>query len=198
MNRLLSIKSVFDYRAMQSWTPAADLREFSKYNVIFGVTGAGKSTVASLLRDATTDDTWSSGMEAVIQLDEQEPREVSGHTDPFWACVRVFNSEYVEKNLRFADDTGGTTEPLLVLGEQRVGADKERVAATARLAEIAIDLPAHETEKREPGTRRDKIATDTARTISEELQGAAPKYAARSYDARVVRQLIQSGISAVP
>lgn len=198
MNRLLSIKSVSDYRAMQSWTPAADLREFSKYNVIFGVNGTGKSMVASLLRNATTDDAWSSGMEAVVQLDEQDPRDVSGHTDPFWACVRVFNSEYVEKNLRFANETGGTTEPLLVLGEQRVGAEEERVAATARLAEIARDLPAHETEKREAATKRDKIATDTARTISEELQGTAPKYAARSYNARVVRQLIQSGVSAIP
>jgi wobble nucleotide-excising tRNase len=198
MNRLLSIKRVSDYRAMQSWTPPADLREFCQYNVIFGVNGTGKSTIASLLRNAITDDAWSSGMEVGVQVEEQEPRNVSGHTDPFWSCVRVFNNEYVEKNLRFANETGGTTEPLLVLGEERIGAEEERAAATARLEEIAQELPTRNANKRDAEAKRDKIATDTARTISEELQGTASKYAARSYNARVVRQLIESGVSVVP
>lgn len=197
MNHLLTVKTVVDYRAMQSWTTSADLRKFSKYNVIFGVNGTGKSTIASLLRNAATDATWSSGMEVLAQIDDEPPHTIAAAADPFWGSLRVFNEEYVEANLRFAEDTGSTAEPLLVLGEQRVGVEEERVAVTARLTEVAKELPTHEKARQKAETSRDRIATDTARTISEELQGTSAKYAARSYRAPAVRQLIESGVSTV-
>ena len=196
MNRLLAIKRVAGYRAWKDWVPAADLRDFCQYNVVFGVNGTGKSTFASLLADASSDSSWSTGLSVSVQVGDQEPRDASGASDPFWSCLRVFNADYVHKNLQFADDTGSTTEPLLVLGEARVEAEKERAAASARLEEIARELPECETKKHETETKRDRLATNTARTVSEELQSAAPKYAPRSYNARVVRQLVESGVVA--
>jgi wobble nucleotide-excising tRNase len=194
---LLRINRVDDFRALQSWTPSSGLRDFSKYNVVFGTNGSGKSTLAALLYDAATPGSWPAGLQVGVRIDESE-RTISSQADVFWGRVRVFDRDYVERNFRFDGDTGSTAEQLLVLGEERIGAEEERKKAQARTAEIDKALPKPRKEKQDALKARDKLATDLARTISEELTGVAPRYSARSYTAAQVRTLLTRKLSVEP
>ena len=193
MKKLLTIKRVNDFRSLQGWVSDSDLRPFAHYNVIFGVNWSGKSTLAALLAKASGDEDWTSGLEVLVEVDGTRSRSINRPGDPFWESIRVFNIDYVERNLRFEDDSGSSAVPLLVLGEKRVGAEEERAKALARLAEIAKALPEIENARKAAVTERDRLATDTARTISEELQGVAATYSPRSYKAPQVRRLIEQG-----
>lgn len=189
MDKLLKIASVTDYRSLQGWSPPDDLRPFATYNVIYGSNGTGKTTLAALLHDQANG-TATPGLRIVVGPDSATGRVVTQATDPFWKTVRVFNSDYVSSNLRFEDASGSTAEPLLVLGEKRVGAEKERDKAAERIGEIDKELPDLKREARTEAAARDKLLTDTARTISEELQGVAPRYAPRSYRSPQVQVLL--------
>lgn len=194
MTSLTRIKKVTSFRSLQSWSQGAEARDFMKYNVVFGVNGSGKSTLASLLRNA------SRGVAPVgsYQLDVDDSgnqRSVQNETDPFWTCLRVFNADYVAENLKFADDLGGSAQPLLVLGEKRIGVEEARIRINTRLAEIAKEVSDCRKIASDATKARDKLLTDTARTISEELQGTLPRYASRSYRAPQVKELIQKGPS---
>jgi len=87
------------------------------------------------------------------------------------------------KNLRFEDAPGSTTAPLLVLAEFRVESERERAEAAKRL------------EARQASQTRDRLLTNTARTISEELQGAADRFAPRSYRSTQVPAVLDRGIA---
>lgn len=186
---LLRINRVDDFRALQAWTPGSGLRDFSKYNLVFGTNGSGKSTIAALLHDAATEGAWPTGLQVGIRIDEAE-RTISNQTDMFWDRVRVFDRDYVDRNFKFDGDSGSTAEQLLVLGEKRIGAEEERKRAQARIAEIDKELPKPRKKQKDALTARDKLATDSARTISEELVGVAPRFAARSYTKTQVRSFL--------
>ena len=99
------------------------------------------------------------------------------------------------KNLRFEDAPGSTTAPLLVLAEFRVESERERAEAAKRLEQIDAELPLTIREARQASQTRDRLLTNTARTISEELQGAADRFAPRSYRSTQVPAVLDRGIA---
>ncbi|MGP8149173.1 MAG: hypothetical protein ACLPXU_00510, partial [Acidimicrobiales bacterium] len=58
--------------------------------------GSGKSTFASLLREAAGDTSWSSGLEIDVN-DAGQLRRVNQASDPVWQALRVFNRDYVNE-----------------------------------------------------------------------------------------------------
>lgn len=189
---IVKIRRVRDYRAFKEWTWPADLRPFQQVNLIYGVNGTGKSTLASLLQQAYQDAGWVSGMQVDVLKSDGVSRTVSIAADSVWQDVRVFNKEYVEANLRFDEQAGSAAVPLLVLGKQRVEAEAERTRTQKRLDEIADELPKHRKAAKQAKTQYQSIATDRARLIVQEIGSLAGRYDPRSYNAAKVRQLIKS------
>jgi len=64
--------------------------------LIYGINGSGKSTFASLLREAAGDTSWSSGLEIDVN-DAGQLRRVNQASDPVWQALRVFNRDYVNE-----------------------------------------------------------------------------------------------------
>jgi wobble nucleotide-excising tRNase len=194
---LLRIEQVDDHRSMKAWRSPSSLRPLSRYNVIFGINGSGKSTIASLLYDACSEATWPKGLRVEVKDGEQK-RTVSSPKDSFWAKIRVFDEEFVERNLRFSKDVASTAESLVILGEKRIDLEENRKRITARLAEIDKALVAPIRDKQAATKAREKLLTDTARTISEELQGSSSRYSPRSYQSPNVRELMKRGVKLTP
>jgi ABC-type molybdenum transport system ATPase subunit/photorepair protein PhrA len=64
--------------------------------LIYGINGSGKSTFASLLREAAGDTSWSSGLEIDVN-DARQLRRVNQASDQVWQALRVFKSGLRER-----------------------------------------------------------------------------------------------------
>ena len=184
------VLAVSDFRVFQNWQPDAGAIEFERVNLLYGINGSGKSTLATLLGGASSDDTWTSGLKVTFVDDEGAYETVQSASDVRWRDVRVFNREYVSLNLQFDLDGRSTTEPLLILGQKQIDRDEKIKAAQARRAEIVGQLPKLRETIAQSTRAAGDLATRTAREIAEQLNAAGPRYAARSYDARQVKQLL--------
>lgn len=186
------INQVREYRVFQRWTWTHDVPDFAAVNLIYGINGTGKSTLASLLRETVADDGWLSGLDVNVLSEDGTARRATGHSDPMWDAIRVFNSDYVNANLKFDEQSGSSAAPLLVLGEQRVEQEEELRQTLSRLDEIAEELPKARQQLKKDKVARDALATDTARLVVQELGVLGGRYAPRSYNAAKVRPLLSS------
>lgn len=193
---ILKIKHVRDYRAFKDWRWPTELSHFQQINLVYGVNGTGKSTIACLLQEAQADSAWASGLQVDVTVSDGKTRSVSSASDGLWRDVHVFNKEYVATNLQFDEQAGSAAAPLLVLGERQVEAETERTRIQARLTETEAELPELRKAQRNAKTKYEKIATDRARLIAEELASVGGRYASRSYTAAKVRQVIKNGVDA--
>lgn len=185
MRRIVKVAGpgIFD-----QWAPSSEVEDFSRVNVVYGGNGSGKSTLARAFSQMASDDP----SHLVVSVEVIEPdgttRRVTDRSDVFWSQVRVFDKNFVKKNLLF--DVGGRSEalPLLVLGEPNVDRDRRLALIDERLAEIDRELPKVRGEQKRGQDTARKLETDTARTISQELQAAGGRFMARSYNATKVRE----------
>jgi wobble nucleotide-excising tRNase len=191
---IVKIRSVQDFRAFNGWRWPSALPQFQQINLIYGVNGTGKSTLASMLQDAHRDASWSSGLHLDVLGHDGKSRSVNTPSDAVWQDMRVFNKEYVSTNLRFDEEAGSAAVSLLVLGKQRVEAENERTRLQQRLVEVAEALPNERKQAKQTKTQSDAIATDRARLIAQELGSLGGRYEPRSYTAAKVRQLIGTGV----
>lgn len=171
---------------------AAETNDFERINVVYGGNGSGKSTLARVFAEMSE----KHSTDVEVQLDVSGPdgttRRVIDRADSFWSRVRVFNADFVSRNLMF--DVGGRSDalPLLVLGEPNVERDKRLSEINPRLEAISGELSEARRASSEARKSADKLATDTARTIGQELQAAGGEYSARRYDARRLKKTLSS------
>lgn len=152
------INKVDNYRIFQNWKPDGGV-EFARVNLIYGQNGSGKSTLANLLagcaanacpesesRDGNNDEA-NSGLQLLatqdaglssfpIDLDDRE----------FWGRVRVFNKDFVRKNLRFEEANGPQPAALLTIGERLADAEEQLKILHPQRDEVKNSI--HALEKR--------------------------------------------------
>ncbi|WP_286931533.1 MULTISPECIES: AAA family ATPase [Aeromicrobium] len=184
MRRIVEVSGagIFD-----RWSPSSDVEDFSRVNVIYGGNGSGKSSLARAFSSMADDDHSGPGVIVEAMSPDGAARRVTDRSDAFWSRVRVFDKDFVKKNLLF--DVGGRSEalPLLVLGAPNVDRDRRLTQIAERLAEVELELSrAQDGYKRGQESAR-KLETDVARTITQELQTAGGRFTARSYNAVRVR-----------
>jgi wobble nucleotide-excising tRNase len=193
---IVKIRRVRKYRAFDTWAWPTNLPSFQQFNLIYGVNGTGKSTLASLLQQARYDTTWTSGLHIDVLASDGTSRAANAAADTIWQDIRVFNKEYVQANLRFDEQAGGEAALLLVLGKKRVEAEAERTRIQKRLGEIATELPQERKDAKKAKTQYESLATNRARLIAQEIGSVGGRYEPRSYNASKVRQVIDGGIEA--
>ena len=186
MRKIVKIQGAKGAGLFDGWSMTAATEHFSRVNVIYGGNGSGKSTLARIFSHATNAIPTDIALHIEVSDSTDSVRRVTDRSDPFWARLRVFDKSFVEKNLLFDIDGRSDALPLLVLGAPNVQRDQRLAEIDARLENIATDLPAARKLADGATNTAKKLATDTARTISQELQAAGGRYAARSYDARRV------------
>jgi wobble nucleotide-excising tRNase len=188
------ILRISDFRLFQAWNSEPGTAEFQRVNLIYGVNGSGKSTLGVLLAQAGDDKSWQSGLRLTVVDDAGDVVTVSAPNHALWKNIRVFNKDYVSRNLRFDADGQSTTQPLLILGEVNIDKSKLMSTAEARLAEIQEELPKQQALKQRASRAAEALATSTATLLVEELSHLGGRYAARSYNARQVKAILSGPV----
>lgn len=102
-----------------NWTPSVPT--FKPVNLIYGWNGAGKTTLTRLFDAVVTPS--GNDLEYALETDEGV---VYGNGDTFPLPVRVFNQDYIQKNVKILESSANTISVLL--GEE----NKELVAQIAK------------------------------------------------------------------
>ena len=205
------IKKVGNYRIFQNWQPDGGV-EFARVNLIYGQNGSGKSTLANLLagcaanacsesesRDGDNDEA-NSGLQLLatqdaglssfpIDLDDRE----------FWGRVRVFNKDFVRKNLRFEEANGPQPAALLTIGERLADAEEQLRILHPQRDEVTNSI--HALEKRITSSENaiGKRMTAVAKQIVDDLRNSPnSRYRATNvYSKRQVRELLENNPSSL-
>jgi len=163
---LTSIKRVKNLGVFGDFTAANDLKDFNRFNLIYGENGSGKTTLSRLfsaMNDGAHPDYPALQFNAVTE---------TGNLTQGQKCqrkLRVFNADYVEANIgRFE----GPIRHILI-----VGADNKALAAevlveqaTFTAREVAIEKAAAASEKL--ASDKGKTFSAVAKTIGEATSGA--------------------------
>lgn len=115
------ITKIKDFGIFQNFNWDSSIPEFKKYNSIYGWNYSGKTTLSRIFRCFelhVLHDDYDSGI-FEIENDEGVKYDQSNLNPLF--DVRVFNSDFVEDNLKWEGDI----EPILILGEENIKLQKQ-------------------------------------------------------------------------
>lgn len=187
--RILRITKIKDYRIFQNWEMQPKDKNFSRFNIIYGGNGSGKSTLVSLLLDLVEKD-WTSGAKLQIKEDNQQTRELHKASDTLAAHLRIFNADYVKKNLLFDK---GELASLLFLGKESIDNQVKKGELESDITTIKkVKIPKLENDLKKLRKESDEIATKAAKSVVSKLQGIDDKYNARRYTRREFRRDLTS------
>lgn len=192
MRKITKVQGSQHAGILQGWSMPSGVEDLARVNVIYGGNGSGKSTLARVLSEMTTTEPSDTVLHVDVHDAAAPRRQVTDRSDPFWSRLRVFDKQFVHRNLLFDVNNRSDALPLLVLGEPNVQRDQQITEIDARLEELSSDLPKARNAADVANKAARKLATDTARTIGQELQAAGGRYSSRGYDARRVTAALLS------
>ncbi len=164
------IKTLRNFGAYKAfaWPNVADMRAFSKFNLFYGWNYSGKTTLPRFfdcLRVGKFDEPFLQATFHIIREDGTSVNEQSIQPD---SIIRVFNVDYVRRNLRWDQPNHGL-EPVFILGE-------ENLALQAQLEEISRLLPPLRTAEKSANDQHKELErslnqklTDEARKVKQQL-----------------------------
>jgi hypothetical protein len=199
------VERIKNYRIFQNWKPDGSV-EFARVNLIYGQNGSGKSTFASLLAgcaanaatesepQSDSNDATNSGLQLLAAHDAGKSFfQVGVDNRDFWGRVRVFNKDFVHRNLRFEEADGPQPEALLTIGERLADAEKRLATLQQTLASEREKLNNRETDIRLKDRALEGRKTEVAKLVVESLNGTrVATYAPRSYTKKnIARRLAE-------
>ena len=162
LKRFSRLKDCGIFRDFQ-WPNA--LKDFGRFNLIYGWNGSGKTTLSRILRDLEKAQAPALG-ETRLQFDDQQ---INGIDFPNADVrVRVFNREFVEENV-FRSDRG-QLPPIYVLGEESAEKQKRVEVLNAQLENKRRDLRAIVAAGEAAKQNLDRQASSQALHIKEMLR----------------------------
>lgn len=143
--------------------------DFARYNVIYGWNATGKTTLSCLLAGLAT------GAVSTYPTLEYEIATDGGavrHGETFAPKIRVFNQEYVAKNVH---TMSGRAKSILILGEENKRIADEIAADEAQVAAKKEQISKLSAELKDAGKQRDRLFSDIAKTIGLNTAGLATR-----------------------
>ncbi|RJF43786.1 hypothetical protein D4740_02095 [Actinomyces sp. 2119] len=200
------IKKIDNYRIFQNWKPSGNV-EFARVNLIYGQNGSGKSTLASLMQGCAkyANEQFTDGeneraeiVGAGLQLQACDPSSspaseistISLDDRDFWGRVRVFNKDFVRRNLRFDEPDGPQPQALLTVGERVAEAEKRIEVLDSERKTAQHDLEIAESAYKNAKKNVSDLGTKVAKEIGDRLSGA-PGFNQRSYNRTKVEALLK-------
>ena len=110
MRKVVKIQGARDAGILNGWSMPAEAGEFARVNVIYGGNGSGKSTLARVFSQMTHKDPTDVALHIDIAGSDGGSRRVTDRSDGFWSRLRVFDKNFVQKNLLF--DVNGRSDAL--------------------------------------------------------------------------------------
>ncbi len=166
MTFIRKIQSLDGHAVFRDFTWPADLHAFSKYNLVYGPNGSGKTTVSRLL-DTLSQKQDPSGRVA-IELGSDDNRTIKNRDfSSTETSLRVFNADFIEHNVRAI--AAGSVESIYI-GSQNVQEQANLESLRSDLQKRVEQSPSL-TERRDAADRAfERHCIDTARRIKEQLR----------------------------
>lgn len=163
------ISKIKNLGIFNNYTWETNLSKFERYNLIYGWNASGKTTLTDLF---TRLEIGVSEKYKDLDYKVNTDSGLFAPNNPFPGKIRVFNQEYIAKNIQLLY---GKAKPIFVLGEEnkkiadRIDADEIQVADQKKIMEGQRELRA-KLEK-----ERASKFTDIARIISANTSGEATR-----------------------
>jgi len=165
---------------LRDFTWPVDLSTFGRFNLIYGWNGSGKTTISRLFRYLEHRDVPPAGQGTLCV----GGTDVDGSSFPQATTqVRVFNRDFINESVFPAG--GGDVPPILVVGKEGVGKQKEVDRLRAEKSTRETDLSRARTANRQTERALHKHCTDRAKVIKDTLRiagrGTYNEYDKRDY-----------------
>lgn len=166
---IIKIKKIRNLGLFEAYDHVAALPGFKRFNLVYGWNGTGKTTLSNLF-SALESGSISNYPSLEYELETESGSY--GQGQPFDRKVRVFNREYVEKNVQILN---GRANTIIILGEENKGAAEEiKRDEDSRLVKQKAQKTLSE-DKIKLESSKAKRFTDIARIISAETSGEATR-----------------------
>ena len=166
---LVSIERVQNLGIFQNYKKDKGLADFGRFNVIYGLNGSGKTTLSRLLAGLN-----EGNIEDYPEL-KYSGKFIGGtfkEGTPYPRKIRVFNSEYVDKNLGAIE---GTLNPIFIIGEEDKSLVAQIQADESDFEKLSVEAASKGAEKKQLETERGKHFTDVAKLILADTHGVATR-----------------------
>ena len=162
---LTSVECIDGLGVFHGYKKAADLEDFGRFNILYGMNGSGKTTLSRLFAsfDAGNSDDYPS-LKYKITSDEGKFKE--GQSYP--CMIRVFNSDYIDSNL---GEIEGQLSPIFIIGEENKSLVEQIQTDEQALGALEEEVRIKTNERKRLETLRGKQFTDIARIIASETSG---------------------------
>ncbi|GED22314.1 hypothetical protein HHA01_12910 [Halomonas halmophila] len=120
---LKGIERIRNFGVFDDYSRPPDVEDFSELNLVYGWNYAGKTTLSRILRSIETQAVHPDYSAARFEISTDQSTTITETSVSTTSeKVRVFNSDFVKDNLSW---DGRAFEPILLLGQQSIEAQKE-------------------------------------------------------------------------
>lgn len=165
---LKAFERIRNFGVFDDYSRPPDVEDFSELNLIYGWNYAGKTTLSRVLRSIETKAVHQDYSNARFEISTDRNSTITESSlTAASEKIRVFNSDFVKDNLSW---DGEAFEPILLLGQQSIEAQKEITKNDALLERLrdGYRRKADAIKGRDSALRDKK--TDRARAIKHALQ----------------------------
>ncbi len=163
------IKKIKNLGLFSNYTQDSSLPDFNRYNLFYGWNGSGKTTLSKFfdcLESGKAPD--FANLEYEIECDDTNYNE----TTPFNKKVRVFNQDYIQKNVQLIS---GKANPIFILGEENKEISEQIEADEKVLQELEQQKNNKESEKVRKENEKANKFTAVAGVIGANLVGSSTR-----------------------
>ncbi|MXZ48707.1 MAG: AAA family ATPase [Candidatus Dadabacteria bacterium] len=162
---LTNIERIDGLGIFYDYKKAADLEDFGRFNILYGMNGSGKTTLSRMFASfnvGNSDDYPS--LKYKITSDEGQFKE-----GQYYPCmIRVFNSDYIDSNL---GEIEGQLNPIFIIGKENKSLVGQIQTDEQTLSAFEEEVRTKTDERKRLEVLRGKKFTDIARIIASETSG---------------------------
>ena len=162
-----------------TWVEDTELHEFSRFNLIYGWNGSGKTTISRILRSLELRMTPTDGDITVQVSGRKVNGSEFGQISPETIVLKVFNRDFVKDNV-FRPDDGGIA-PIVVLGKESIESERKIQSLKAELEVLNDSIEGAFKAVNDLSRRLDRHSQPNARALKDTI-GIQTESAYRNYN----------------
>ena len=162
-----NIRKIKNLGLFSNYTWDRELDDFRKYNLFYGWNGSGKTTLSKLFSCL---EKGNSSEFPNLKYEIDHENGIYTEKTPLNQKVRVFNQDYIQKNVQPAN---GTANPIFILGEENKEIADQIEADEEILGNLEQKRDAKEAEKGRKEKEKKTHFTNTAKLIGVSTAGSS-------------------------
>ena len=183
--RISRIARIKRNRVFRDFSWPNELPNFSRFNVIYGWNGSGKTTISTLFERLQERQPLSDG-EVDFMFDNKTTISSSDIPDAVIPSVRVFNRDFVAKTVEAIGKRN--VQPIYYLGKENIEKQKRTEDLRVELEIVFGKLSHANSEKEKAETALDNYCVEQGKLIREALLGSTDH---KNYDKRQFKRAVE-------